>query len=224
MSPGIDAKERLPYNVLYYGFFCVVIILCGFHLFVGYADNGDFLRSIAFVLEKPYGLAMWSTADSVEYEIRFFHEWHDKWIYLESGPTLHLSTLSTYKIYLLLQTVFCKIILLDIKYYSIIAGSLLTRLIYFSLYGMLFYEIRNKYTRAVSSVFIVMSCAIILDVNFSAMFNTFYEEQIAIIFMPMVILLFIKYYSKPSLLVALMIIGSAAFIGAARRRFFIYRC
>jgi hypothetical protein len=65
-----------------------------------------------------------------------------------------------------------------------------------------------------------MSCAVILDVNFAAMFNTFYEDQIAILFMPMVILLLIKYFRKPTLLMALVILGVATFIGAAKISFF----
>ncbi len=93
----------------------------------GIADNGDFDRSINWLLEKPTGFSLdVPPLDSPEYTERYFNRWHPDWEYkghIEWAPY----TVTSYQLLLLLGVLVNKIA--GIPHYSLIAAGLISRLL-----------------------------------------------------------------------------------------------
>jgi len=207
-------------------FYCAIgflVSLSSLHLFVGYADNGDFSRSVSFLFEKPYGFSeFWPLPETIEWKRRFFSEWHDKWVFLPNWPTKGLVTLSSYKPYLLLQAKLSALLISDQSYYSIILGSIISRFILLSEFFVLFYYVRKSTPAMIFWLFVALASAVFLDVSFTAFLNSFYEEQVAIIFLPAVALLLYKYNQKYSLAVGFSALTFAVIIGSAKEAYFYF--
>lgn len=190
-----NAYQRLEL-ILYYLVISAFCILGLLHILTGYADNGDFSRSIGFIFERPEGFSsLFPPADSTEYKQRFFSSWHDKWIFLPQGLDItQLWTLSSYKIYLLFQVFLSSLISDDELHYSLIIGSMFSRCILYGTFFLSAIYIRKEASKIAGWIFIVFTGFILIDSNWIAFLNSFYEEQIAILFLPILGILLLRLY------------------------------
>ncbi len=207
---------------LYYTALGIFIALSLLHLLTGYADNGDFLRSARFLFEKPYDFSkMWPAAETEEWRRRFFSEWHDKWIFLQSWPnTENFFSVSSYKLYLLSQAHLSTLIGVDSSYYSIISGSILSRLILCAVFLVVAHYLRNKISNLTAWIFILLFGFILIDSSWIAFLNSFYEEQIAIVFLPLLSFLLLKFRANQSTKTSFGLLLCATFIGSAKTAYF----
>ena len=198
------------------------IALSLLHLLTGYADNGDFPRSAGFLFEKPHNFStMWPSIESEEWKRRFFSEWHDKWVFLQNWPnTENFFSASSYKIYLLSQAHLSTLISNEDSYYSIISGSILSRLILYTSFLLIAHHIRCKTSRITAWVFATLFGSIFIDSSWIAFLNSLYEEQIAIIFLPILGFLLLKFLANQSTKTSLTILLCATFIGTAKTAYF----
>jgi len=202
--------------------FFFIALLSSLHLFSGYADNGDFYRNVAFLFEKPLGFSTMSPSpDTAEWANRYWSQWHDRWVLLSDIPNFKdIVTYSSYQIYLYFQVKFFSWISSGSEYYSLIAGSLLSRILYLATFFCFLCYVRKTVNIFAFWVSFAVCGSIILDVNFGAFFNSFYEEQIAIIFLPILaFLLYSFYYQKNNNFIFLLLLVST-FIGAAKTAYF----
>ncbi|WP_146150008.1 hypothetical protein [Caballeronia novacaledonica] len=209
---------------LFCGFAALMVALGALHLFSGIADNMDFNRSIAFVIDRPAGFSsLFPAAGTDEAHRLFITFWHDKWVlkphFVGRGG---LVTLSTYKIYLFVQSLFVRALNGSSQEYSIIVGSLVSRAIYLGTFLALFVRARRSENLLATWVFMLMAGALVLCSEFSAYFNSFFEDQLAIIFLPLVALFIYRIeQGAPSAGAARWwVLGLATFIGAAKTSFF----
>jgi hypothetical protein len=208
---------RKSQTFLVYGFLGVFLALSSLHLFIGYADNGDFTRSVAFIFEKPYGFsAMWPPAETEEFIRRFHFEWHDKWVFLKDWPDeSQISTYSSYKLYLLAQVWISALLAAD-ENYSIIVGSIFSRLIFLSAFLALFRKVGKGAPAPIFWLFMMLASAVATTANWTAFFNSFYEEQIAIMFLPVAALLLYQHSQNPSLRIGWSALACATMIGSSK--------
>ncbi|MGZ8874819.1 MAG: hypothetical protein ACXW1E_08880, partial [Halobacteriota archaeon] len=203
-------------------FMIVFFSLSTLHVFSGYADNWDFLRSVSFLFEKPYGFSTMSPpAESEEWKQRYYTEWHDKWIFLPNWPDgAKLLTYSSYKTYLLMQATISIYLTGDSSYYSIIVGSIASRAIVLATFFALLLRFRTRLSCLAFWLFAVISAVVLLDAGWIAFLNSFYEEQIAIIFLPLAALLLIMYYESKSTKIVVLLLICVAYIGSAKTAYF----
>lgn len=208
--------------VFYYLILTLFILLSLLHLFTGYADNGDFARNAELFFDGPDGFSsMWPTPDSEEWNRRFFSEWHDKWVFLPAWPIIEPFFLgSSYKLYLLIQASLSQLMTGGGSYYSITLGSVLSRLILFSTYLALTQHIRNHQPKASAWAFMITAGLILTDSSWIAFLNSFYEEQIAIIFLPILGYLFLKFRTIQDIKTGLLLLACATFIGSSKTAYF----
>lgn len=218
---NIDKKLE---SRLYLAAIGLFVALSSLHLLTGYADNGDFLRSVEFLFEKPHDFStMWPAAESEEWSRRFFIEWHDKWIFLEHWPnTKNVFSLSSYKIYLLFQANLSTLIGVDNSYYSIISGSILSRLILCSTFLAFAHHLRHQISKLTAWAFILIFGLILIDSNWIAFLNSFYEEQVAIVFLPILGFFLLKFRENQNTRTGFWFLLFAAFIGSAKTAYFYF--
>lgn len=215
----LDAAAKRERQVLAI-FLTVFFLLSCLHLFSGYADNGDFGRSVGFIFEKPEGFA--SNAPQLnadEWHRRFFNEWHNSWVVLDrmNGS---LFSISTYKLYLLIQVGSSVLIGGDASRYSVILGSLPSRLLLLLTFAALVLLVRRRHAMGVAACFALAAAAALLDARWAAFLNSFYEEQMAVIFLPVLALLLLVFAERRSTAWALAVLACATLIGGAKTSYF----
>ena len=200
----------------------VVFFLAGMlHLLTGYADNGDFLRSISFILEKPVGLSIWPESGTEEWRLRFFKGWNDKWEYLADRSNFpSLLGNSSYRQYFLFQTHVHDWLFRSSGQYSIMAGSIVSRLIFFLGILKLFFYTRDSFSKLAWWVFVALIFIVFMDVSWIAFLNSFYQEQMAVIFFPLLLLLLYKLHVSGKSSYVVMFLLVSALIGAAKPQYF----
>ncbi|MBH1541360.1 hypothetical protein JY440_06880 [Stenotrophomonas maltophilia] len=207
---------------LYHTALGIFIALSLLHLLTGYADNGDFSRSAGFLFERPHDFStMWPAAESEEWRRRFFGEWHDKWIFLKSWPnTENVFSFSSYKLYLLFQAYLSTLIGVDSSYYSIISGSILSRLILCAVFLVFAHHLRYQISKLTAWIFILIFGFILIDSSWIAFLNSFYEEQIAIVFLPILGFFLLKFLTNQNTKTGFWFLLCATFIGSAKTAYF----
>lgn len=209
-------------ETFFYALFVLFFLLSSLHLLTGYADNGDFARSIGFIFEKPDGFSeMWPSKEGDEWKNRFFNSWTDKWIFLSGWPDFSkIYSISTYKIYISAQALLVKFLNINDFYYSIISASLISRII---LWGAIFFivqKIRENFSLSASWAAMLIFSLLLLDSGWIAFLNSFYEDQVAIIFLPVLGCLIWNFCEKRSLKSGLWVLLCATFIGSAKNAYF----
>jgi hypothetical protein len=101
-----------------------------------------------------------------------------------------------------------------------IVGSVLSRLIILSTFCGILLTIRASLPCWVFWLFAVFSAVVFLDAGWMAFLNSFYEEQIAIIFLPVAALLLIMYYESKSIKIVVLLLICATYIGSAKTAYF----
>lgn len=206
----------------YYTALGIFIALSLLHLLTGYADNGDFSRSAGFLFERPHDFStMWPDAESEEWRRRFFSEWHDKWVFLQNWPnTENFFSVSSYKLYLLFQAHFSTLIGVESSYYSIISGSILSRSILCAAFLVIAHHLRHQVSNLTAWIFVTLFGFILIDSSWIAFLNSFYEEQIAIVFFPLLGFLLLKFRENQSIKTGFWFLLCATFIGSAKTAYF----
>lgn len=214
--------HKKPEPFFYHMMLGAFIALSLLHLLTGYADNGDFLRSAGFLFEKPYNFStMWPPAESGEWKRRFFSEWHDKWVFLKNWPsTENFFSISSYKPYLLSQAYLSTLINNESSHYSIISGSILSRLILYTAFIIIAHHLGHQISNIAKWIFTTLFGLIIIDSSWIAFLNSLYEEQIAIIFLPILGFLILKITQSKSTKTGFWILLCATFIGTAKTAYF----
>ncbi|SAK70532.1 hypothetical protein AWB79_03817 [Caballeronia hypogeia] len=222
MSESI--KRLFASNGLFRIFVALLLALGALHLFSGIADNMDFNRSITFFIDRPAGFSsLFPAPGSDEAHRLFLTFWHDKWVFKErlfEKPALF--TLSSYKIYLFIQSLFVRLLDGPSHEYSFIIGSLLSRVIYFGAFLAMFARMRRTENLLTMWVFMALAGTLALSSEFSAYFNTFFEDQVVIIFLPVLGLLVYRIDRSAQRQRALRwsALALATFIGAAKTAYF----
>ncbi len=172
----------------------VTLFLCLLSLFIvattntawiGLADNGDFTRSIAFLLERPLGnLTNWPESETEAFKDRFFERWHDKWLIRPNYPDF-LGSPSSYQLYLAIQVLWSRLVSGEAGVYSVVLGGILSRIISAIGFVLLVSSIRSHCSTLVVLVSVFLVGLLVLDVNFAAFFNSFYQEQIGFTLTPL---------------------------------------
>jgi hypothetical protein len=215
-------SPRQVESLLFYFFLATLFSFSLLHVLTGYADNGDFSRSAGFIFEKPLGFStMWPSTEAEEWKRRFFTEWHDEWIFLPNWPDPgRLFSLSSYKIYLLIQARLEVLITGDNSRYSIILGSLLSRGILYSTIAVLLIILRRRLPLFAFWLFAIPAAVVFLNAGWIAFLNSLYEEQIAIIFLPILAVLLIRYFLDNSLAIGIALLILATITGSAKPAYF----
>ncbi len=155
-------------------------------IMTGYANNGDFARSVRFVFERPLGFhSLYVPADNPEFQKLFFSQWHDLWSIREKWlrPDRQFSY-SAYKLYLLIQVGWGELIIGGVGVYSVMLGSILSRALIF-----VFWIEQVRAFKRFSPPWLLAFAAMLLalplaESSWIAFLNSFYEEQMMFIFLP----------------------------------------
>lgn len=174
-------------------------------------------------MERPDGFSvMWPSVGSDEFSKRFFSQWHDRWVILSDWPVAWtIFGDSSYKIYLAAQIFLQNVIFPENAYYSIIVGSVISRAIFYaSIVGLLF-VVRESLPVGAYCIFGGGLLIFALDSSWIAFFNSFFEEQIAVIFIPVLALLLVLYYQDGGRKrFGVLFLLCATFVGAAKTAYF----
>ncbi len=213
----LKGRERLALAV----FFSLFLVLSFLHLLCGYADNGDFSRTIGFIFEKPSGFEVnWPAAGTEAWQRRFFSVWHEKWDFVPGGPGSNFFSFSFYKIYLILQVGFCKVVSGDAPHYSMILGSIPSRLIAFMAFAALVLLVRKALPAFAAWAFAVLLAVIFLDTGWAAFYNSFYEEQMALLLLPVIGFLMLRLMLARVASAGYLLLACAAMLGSAKTAYF----
>ncbi|WP_429324976.1 hypothetical protein [Paraburkholderia sp. GAS348] len=132
-----------------------------------------------------------------------------------------LVTLSSYKLYLLVQTLIVRLATGNSVTYSMIVGSLVSRVIYLGAFFALFAQARRCEPIGATWIFALLAGMVMISAQFSAYFNTFFEDQLVIILLPLVALLLYRYTQHPSFCLVVAALSITTFLGAAKPAFFL---
>lgn len=190
--------------------------------FVGYADNGDFHRSMGFALAKPSDFeSMWERVEGQGNADRFHIAWHDRWdVRDEFVPVEGRYPRTTYKLFLTAQIAVSALISGSPDHYSVVLGSLLSRALLLIAFLGLAREVQRRTSKATAFGFAVVAAAVMLDGTFAGLLNSFYEEQMSILILPFLAWSFMAFLRAPSLGLSLLILALAACLGGAKTAYF----
>lgn len=164
---------------------------------------------------------MWPAAESEEWRRRFFSEWHDKWVFLQNWPNIeNFFSVSSYKLCLLSQAYLSTWISVESSYYSIISGSILSLLILCAVFLLIAHYLRHQISNLTAWIFVAFFGLIFIDSSWIAFLNSFYEEQIAIVFLPLLVFLLLKFRANQSTKTGFWFPLCATFIGSAKTAYF----
>lgn len=200
----------------------VLLGLGSLQVFIGYADNGDFDRSMGFALAKPTGFhSMWEHTEGEGSGSRFFSTWHDSWDRHEQlAPLDGKYTWSTYKLLLLTQLAASSWLSGDDGVYSVVLGSLLSRAVLLCCLFGLWVAIARQCSPDIASVVVAICTVVLLDASFIGLLNSFYEEQMAILVLPLLGLSLLQLARIPKLSLALVCLALAGLLGGAKSAYF----
>jgi hypothetical protein len=200
----------------------VLLGLGSMQVSIGYADNGDFDRSIGFALAKPTGFhSMWERSEGEGSGARFFSAWHDSWDRHEQlAPLDGKYTWSTYKLLLVTQLGFSSWLSGDDGTYSVIIGSLLSRVVLLCCLIGLWVTIARQHSPGIASVVVAICTVVLLDASFIGLLNSFYEEQMAILVLPLLAWSLLRWGRTTRLCTALVCLALAGLLGGAKTAYF----
>ena len=165
---------------------------------------------------------MWPEAGSEEFKTRFMTQWHEKWTYLPNGFQWGNDfTYSFYKIYLYTQILFSKLTLTNDLNYSLIFGSIISRILILASFLLISREFFKNFTPIIASICTSTLALVFLETAWMALFNTFYEEQMAIILLPLIYILLYSYQNNKKTSTALLILLISMCIGLTKTAYFL---
>ena len=215
--------EVLSSRPFFAAFVVVFLALHALHLLIGLADSGDSFRSTSFLFDRPVGFDQnLYDINSEEGRRRFLTHWLDQWILLPDAPRFDLlETFSSYKIYLGLQVLFSCALMGEGAPYSIMVGSLLSRVIYIGGWLLLFGVLRAVFPVGLSWIPVIVLAVVSLNADFTSYFNSLYEEQLLIICMPLLAWLLYLFRRKGQVVIGVSVLILSAVLGASKLAFFL---
>lgn len=222
-SANTSFRDDLRTDILWRVFVTLILILHALHLLIGLADSGDSYRSTSFLIERPVGFAdNLPDINSPEGRRRFLTHWLDQWVLLEPYPQLDkVLTFSSYKLYLYGQVLISSLLTGDAQVYSVMAGSLLSRVLYVSGWLLLLLELRRLVRASYFWPAAALISVVSLDASFTAYLNSFYEEQMGIILLPLMAWMLYRAILERSHFLGWGVLAMALFIATAKIAFFV---
>lgn len=199
-----------------------LVAASAFHLRTGLGDQGDYGRSVGFLLDHPVALADGVPAQGTPERARFLREhWHDRWVVGEDAPRLAwVKGPSTYKVLLAAQVGLDALVTRD-RAYSFVLGSLLTRALFLGGVVALVARAARRLSAGAAAALALLLAAIALETTFVAFLNSAYEDQLAIVLLPWLALLVWRAGDDPpSGRAAHGALAVAAIVGASKPQLF----
>lgn len=210
------------------GFLLLIVGLClvlgvSAQILTGYANNGDFARSAGFVLQHAMGFQVHHvTPDDPNFEKLFFKHWLDLWQIRPEWPFFGQDfTYSSYKLYLLLQLGVSALLSNAGGVYSIILGSVLSRVLIVGFWSAQVFTLRKTQPVWLAVTAGAALALLVTERSWIAFLNSFYEEQMMVIFLPALAALMLRVASGQNghgSVFALML--CALLLGAAKTAYF----
>lgn len=204
-------------------FIVAVCAIFSLHLLTGYADNGDFSRTFGFLIKGPAGWTIEPPPpESPDWPRRFFHTWMDAWSYYPALANFtHIYSASSMKVWMLVQAATSIVLTGSLSTYSVIAGSIPGRIVYLGSFFWLFFLIRRHSGRRTAWAYLIAATPIILASTFAAFLNSFFEEQVMIIGLPLLAALVYASRATGCIRYAWWALALAVFIGFAKTAYFL---
>jgi|GEM_PF-2194737 len=220
---GVSGRQMSRSDCAAVAFIVAICAIFSLHLLTGIADNGDFSRTFGFLIKGPVGWAIEPPApDSPDWHRRFFQTWIDAWTYYPAFSNFaHIYSASSIKVWMLVQAAASVLLTGNLSTYSIIAGSIPGRIVYLGSFIWLFILIRRHSGRAAAWAYLVAATPIILASAFVAFLNSFFEEQIMIIGLPLLAAFVYASRSTGRTRYACWALAVAVFIGLAKTAYFL---
>lgn len=184
--------------LLLFLFVTVPLVLLGlWHQDTGYANNGDFARSAGFLLDHPQGFSALYVPDGHPDRARmFFNAWLDQWVVSNDGPEFRrIGEAPVYKLYLTLQVWLTSWVQAGVELYSITKGAWLSRCILYSALVVALWLFSGRLPVSILWMLVTAMAWLFLESSWIAYLNSFYEEQIAVVLLPLLALALAKYAS-----------------------------
>jgi hypothetical protein len=190
------------------------------HLWTGLADQGDYARSTGFLLDRPAAFPEEiRAARATDRRDRFLASWHDRWVIRDAPDWGSLFNASSYKLVFAAQVAFDAALTRD-RVHSLRLGSVPARLALLA--GVLGLAALALRTAPLSAAlpFVVLLAASAMESSFVAFLNSAYEEQVAIVALPLLALVVWRETIRPSRAGAALGLGLAAIAGGSKAQFF----
>lgn len=153
----------------------------------GYANNGDFVRSAESIFSHPQGFpVLYVPEGHPDRERMFFKNWLDRWVVLPDGLKWRISReASIYKLYLTAQVRMTSFFDRGEKVYSMTRGAWLSRVILYGTLVLCAWRISAFLPGWILVGLVVALAWLYLESSWVAYLNSFYEEQVAILLLPL---------------------------------------
>lgn len=190
------------------------------HLSTGLADQGDYARSTGFLLDRPAAFpAEVRSPRAEDRRDRFLAVWHDRWVIRDAPDWEALFNASSYKLVLAAQVAFDAALTHD-RVHSLRLGSVPGRLaLLAAVLGLAALALRGAPLSA-AIPFVVLLAATAMESSFVAFLNSAYEEQVAIVALPLLALVVWREAIRPSPPRAALGLALAALAGGSKAQFF----
>jgi hypothetical protein len=190
------------------------------HLWTGLADQGDYARSTGFLLDRPAAFAQEvRAARATDRRDRFLSAWHDRWVLRDAPDWGSLFNASSYKLVLAGQVAFDAALTGD-RVHSLRVGSVPARLVLLaSVLGLAALALRSG-SLAAALPFVLLLGATALESSFVAFLNSAYEEQVAIVALPLLALVVWRGSLGQARVGGAIGVAVAAIVGGSKAQFF----
>lgn len=167
-----------------------LVLLGALHLDTGYANNGDFARSVGFLFEHAKGFSALYVPDGhPDRDRMFFNAWLDRWIVSKDGPEWRgIGTAPVYKFYLMAQVWLTSWSHGGVELYSMTQGAWLSRAILYSTLVVTVSLFSRRVSMPVLWMLVTAMAWLFLESSWIAYLNSFYEEQMAVMLLPLLAL------------------------------------
>jgi hypothetical protein len=178
--------DRLPLPVAVVLIILAYAVLAPMLINTGIADNGDFTRSMQWFIEKPADFPANWPSDDASWDRRFTKFWIDEWTLKQHPDFKGMESRSSAQ--LLNMMGMAANALAGNDDYSLRVASIPIRIIdlaAFAAMAVLFFAATGS-AALTCATFLVIS-TILLDVNYKAFFNSFYEDRASLLYLTILI-------------------------------------
>lgn len=199
-----------------------LVMLGGWHIDTGYANNGDFPRSIAFLFDHAVGLSdIYVPEGDPEHGRMFFNAWLDQWVIRGEGIRFRdVGAESFYRFYLLSQVFLTSWSEHGSSLYSMAKGSWLSRAILYSSLLIFVLQFYRRFPLWLLWVGLTALSVLFLETAWVAYLNSFYEEQVAFIIFPWLALALSQYLMRRRELDLWIVLLLAFILGWSKTAYF----
>lgn len=164
-----------------------LVVLSVWQQDTGYANNGDFVRNAESIFSHPQGFSVLYVPEGhPDRESMFFKNWLDRWVVSSDGLKWRLAReASIYKLYLTAQVRLTSFFDGGEEVYSMARGAWLSRAILYGALAFCAWRISAFLPGWILVGLVVALAWLYLESSWVAYLNSFYEEQVAILLLPL---------------------------------------